>query len=87
MDDGNSAEAVKEAGELAGQRKTELDRARKRQDVEIGALRRSVSRQMKDLLKRYGAVWVEQVRAVGLFTLRLEPSFQCSHVVRRMHPV
>lgn len=66
MDDGNSAEAVKEAGELAGQRKTELDRARERQDVEIRALRRSVYRQMKDLLKRYGAVWVEQVRGRGL---------------------
>jgi hypothetical protein len=50
------------------------DEARKHQRAEVHALQRSVVAPMRDLIKRYGAVWVEEVRDSRYSCRFTEPS-------------
>lgn len=63
---GNSEDPVNQDAEQDMQETRERDHAREKQRVEIHALQRSIVAPMRDLIKRYGAVWVDQVRCLHL---------------------
>jgi hypothetical protein len=61
---GNGVDAVNQDEGQAEQEMDERDKAIEKQRAEVHALQRSIVAPMWNLIKLFGAVWVEQVRGM-----------------------